>query len=70
MSDPNYSCQPPGGYVLDMDDLCRMMPDAVKCEYPGCGAVISKDDAIRLPGGDWICEEHEQAIRDLEEGRI
>jgi hypothetical protein len=32
-------------------------PDMVKCEDATCGAVIAKDDAVRV-GRDWFCASH------------
>lgn len=49
--------------VAEYDDY-----DRVKCE--SCGAVIYKDDAIRLSNGDWLCERDALAVGELERGRI
>jgi hypothetical protein len=68
MSDPNYSCTPPGGYYYDADDYRRMEVESVKCV---CGAIVPKDDAHRDDDDTtWLCGDCYEAIEKMKEGVI
>jgi transcription initiation factor TFIIIB Brf1 subunit/transcription initiation factor TFIIB len=69
MSDPNYSCTPPGGYYYDADDYRRMEIETIVCA--ACGCVIPKDDAERDEYDTvYLCAEDAEAMRRMNAGRV